>query len=272
MSKSVACSEVVIPFDLHCRLGHPPLPLLKKLYPQFSCLSSLNCESCQYAKRHRVHLSPRVNKQASAPFELVHSDVWGPCPVVSPTGFRYFVTFVNDHSRTTWLYLMKNHLELFFNFRAFCAEIHTQFHISIQNLRSDNAKEYLSKQFQSFMLQNDILHQTSCVDTPSQNEVAERKNRHLLETARALLFQMHVPKHFWADAVSRACFLINRMSSSVLNWVTPFVSTDVTFFETTPFSLSSPVTSQEEDDDLLVYTIASPAPTLAPIPVKPPIT
>ena len=50
----------------------------------------------------------------------------------------------------------------------------------------------------------------------------ERKNRHLLETARALLFQMQVPKHFWADAVSTACFLINRMPSSVLNWDTPY--------------------------------------------------
>ena len=72
------------------------------------------------------------------------------------------------------------------------------------------------------MLQHGILHQTSCVDTPAHNRVAERKNRHLLEIARALLFQMHVPKHFWVDAVSTTCFLINRMSSSVLNWNTPY--------------------------------------------------
>ena len=144
---------------------------------------------------------------------------------------------------------------------------------------------------------------------------------------------MNVPKHFWADAVSKACFFINRMPLLVLNWVTPyhqlfpnnslfpidpkvfgctcfvrdvhpqvskldpkslkcifvgysrvqkrhryycptlrcyFVSTDVTFFETTLYSLSSLVPSQREDDDLLVYTIASPtpsAPTLAPVPV-----
>ena len=71
------------------------------------------------------------------------------------------------------------------------------------------------------MLQNDILHQTSCVNTP-QNGVAKRKNRHLLETAWAILFEMHVPKHFWADVVSTACFFINRMPSFVLNWVTPF--------------------------------------------------
>ena len=87
-----------------------------------------------------MHLSPRVNNQASAPFELVHLDVWGPCPIVSPTGFQYFVTFIDDYLRTTWLYLMKNRSELFSHFRALCAEIHTQFHVSVQNLRSDNAK------------------------------------------------------------------------------------------------------------------------------------
>ena len=71
------------------------------------------------------------------------------------------------------------------------------------------------------MLQNGILHQTSCIDTP-QNGVAEIKNRHLLEIVPALLFQMHMPKHFWAEVVSTTYFFINRMSSSVLNLVTPF--------------------------------------------------
>ena len=85
-------------------------------------------------------------------FELFHSEVWGPCPVVSLTRFQYFVTFVDDYSRTTWLYLMKNRSELFSHFRAFCVEIHTQFHVSVQNLKSDNAKEYMFEQFRNFML------------------------------------------------------------------------------------------------------------------------
>nr|GEW37343.1 retrovirus-related Pol polyprotein from transposon TNT 1-94 [Tanacetum cinerariifolium] len=66
------------------------------------------------------------------------------------------------------------------------------------------------------MLQHGILHESSCVYRPAQNGVAERKNRHLLEVARALLFQMTVPKPFWADAISTACFLINCMPSAVL--------------------------------------------------------
>ena len=53
--KFIACSGVVIPFELYCRLGHSSLPMLKKLYPQFFSLSSLNCESCQYAKLYHVH-------------------------------------------------------------------------------------------------------------------------------------------------------------------------------------------------------------------------
>ena len=84
--KSIACPEVVTPFELHCRLSHPSLSLLKKVYPQFSSLSSLNCESCQYAKLHHVHLSPRVNKRASALFELVHSDVWVLVQLCLPLG------------------------------------------------------------------------------------------------------------------------------------------------------------------------------------------
>ena len=91
-----------------------------------------------------------------------------------------------------------------------------QFNVTLNILRSDKAKEYFSDSFQTFMVQNDILHQSSCVDTPSQNGIAERKHRHLLETAQALLFEMKVSKHFWADAVSITCFLINRMPSSIL--------------------------------------------------------
>ena len=94
-----------------------------------------------------MYLSPRVNKRVSAPFELVHSDVWGPCPVLSPIGFKYFITCVNDFSRVTCLYLMKVVPSFFSHFSAFCAEIQTQFHASVQILKSDNAKEYLSDTF-----------------------------------------------------------------------------------------------------------------------------
>ena len=88
---------------------------------------------------------------------------------MSLTGFKYFITFVDDFSCVTLLYLLKSRSELFSHFNVFCAEIQTQFHVSVQTLRSDNAKEYLWEPFQSFMLQRGILHQTSYVDTPYHN-------------------------------------------------------------------------------------------------------
>ena len=90
--------SVLSPVEAHCRLGHPSLPVLKKLCPQFDNLPSLDCESCHFAKHHRSSLGPRINKRAESLFKLVHFDVWGPCPVTSKTGFRYFVTFVDDFS------------------------------------------------------------------------------------------------------------------------------------------------------------------------------
>ena len=67
--------------------------------------------------------------------------MFGPCPVTSKTGFRYFVTFVDDFSRMTWIYFMKNRSEVFSHFCAFSAEIKTQYDVFVKILRSDNGKE-----------------------------------------------------------------------------------------------------------------------------------
>jgi hypothetical protein len=151
--------------------------VLKKLCPQFHDLSALGCESCQFGKHHCLSSFPRVNKRANSPFKLIHSNVWGPCPVLSKPGFKYFVTFVDDFSRVTYLYLMKNSFELFTYFSAFYTEIKTQFNVVVQTLRSDNAKEYFSESFQSYMIQNGILHQSSCVDILSQNGVQQQQQQ-----------------------------------------------------------------------------------------------
>ncbi|RVW78478.1 Retrovirus-related Pol polyprotein from transposon TNT 1-94 [Vitis vinifera] len=72
-----------------------------------------------------------------------------------------------------------------------------------------------------FLAQEGIVHLSSCVDTPQQNGITERKNRHLLEVARSLMFSMNVPKLFWGQAVLTAAYLINRMSFRVLKFQTP---------------------------------------------------
>ena len=140
-----------------------------------------------------------------------------PSRSTSTLRFRYFVTFIDDYCRCTWLFLMKTRVELFSIFQKFHAEICTQFNTYICILRSDNAKEYFSTPFSSFMSSHGILHQSSYAYTLQQNEVAECKNRYLVETTHTLVLRHNVPLRFWGDAILAACYFINRMSSFVLH-------------------------------------------------------
>ena len=65
-----------------------------------------HCHVCHLAKQKRL-MFPISNATSVAPFNLLHIDVWGPFYVPTFEGFRYFLTIVDDHSRATWVYLMK---------------------------------------------------------------------------------------------------------------------------------------------------------------------
>ena len=139
--------------------------------------SKLKCDACEYAKHTRTSYVSKGIRSIS-PFVLVHSDVWT-CPVVSISGAKYFVTFIDCYSRMTWIYLMRHKDEVFPCFKKFYALVKNQFNVQIQAIRTDNGTEYVNNIFGAFMSEQGILHQTSCPDTPQQNGVAERKNRHI---------------------------------------------------------------------------------------------
>lgn len=109
----------------HNRLGHPSFSLLKQLFPQLgSPHSQLRCEPCKLAKHcHLVYLISHI--RSSSPFNLVHSDIWGPSPAVSLFGFRYFITFIDDYSRATWVYLMKAKSDVFSIVKSFIQMVAT---------------------------------------------------------------------------------------------------------------------------------------------------
>ncbi|GMI79954.1 hypothetical protein HRI_001664700 [Hibiscus trionum] len=223
---STACISSLGQDDImlwHFRLGHPNFFYLSKLFPKLFINkkpSSFKCHVCPLAKQTRNSYLPSTYKP-SHPFSLVHSDVWGPSRVKNITGGRWFVIFIDDHSRLTWTYLLKEKSEVSQVFEQFYSMVETQFETKIQIFKSDNGGEFFTKSLGEFFIDKGIVHISSCVDTPQQNGIAERKNRHLLEVTRALMLSNNVPHYLWGEALLTSTYLINRMPSKVLNFQTP---------------------------------------------------
>ena len=132
--------------------------------------------------------------------DLIHSDLCGPMSVVSLREFEYYVTFIDDRSRKTWIYFLKSKKskEVLQRFQEFKALVENQTGRKIRALRSNNGGEYTSKEFDEFCRQEGIRRQLMVPYTPEQNGVAERKNRSIVGFARAMLHDQSLPLFLWA--------------------------------------------------------------------------
>ncbi|CAM8981982.1 unnamed protein product [Rhodiola kirilowii] len=203
----------------HARLGHPHARALNLMLPSVSFKND-DCEACILGK-HCKSVFPKSITTYRNCFDLVHSDVWT-APCMSRENHKYFVTFIDEKSKYTWLTLIQSKdrvLEAFMNFQNY---ITNQFNAKIKVFRSDNGGEYTSNTFKQHLANHGIIHQTSCPYTPQQNGVAERKNRNLMEIARSMMFHTNVPKRFWGDAVMTASYLINRIPTRSLDDISPY--------------------------------------------------
>ena len=146
-------------------------------------------------------------------------EVWGPFSVESTEGYRYFLTLVDDCTRVTWIYFLKNKSHVSTVFPAFIQHVHLQYNARIKSIRTDNAHELA---FSDIVRTYGMIHQFSCAYTPQQNSVVERKHQHILNVARSLLFQSKLLLIYWTNCVSTAVFLINRTPSLLLDKKTPY--------------------------------------------------
>ena len=133
----------------------------------------------------------------------------------------YYVSFIDDFSRNTWIYFLKKKSEVFDGFKEFKALVENQTEKKIKVLRTDNCGEFCSKEFEEFCKKCGIVRQKTTPYTPQQNGVAERMNKTLMERARSMLSGVRLGQEFWAKAVETTCYLVNRSPSSALEDKTP---------------------------------------------------
>ena len=148
--------------------------------------------------------------KATRKSQLVHSDVCGPMSVQSFTGKLYFVTFIDDYSRFVKVYFIRKKSELLAKLKEFEVAANNEAGCKIGTLRTDNGGEYTSCELEDYLKKKGIKHETSISYSPQQNGVAERMNRTLLESARAMVYYAGLSKECWAEAISTAAFIINR--------------------------------------------------------------
>jgi hypothetical protein len=212
-----------VPLDRwHHRLGHPSFRIVERVLRDYKlpCSFDLNkdvvCDACQKAKSHQLPY-PISTSVSSHPLELIFSDVWGPAPE-SAGRYKYYVSFVDDYSKFTWVYLLKHKSQVFEKFREFQNLVERTFDRKIIAVQTDWGGEY--EKLNPFFTQIGISHLVSCPHAHQQNGAAERKHRHIVEVGLSLLAHAHMPLKFWDESFLAATYLINRTPSKVINFET----------------------------------------------------
>ena len=214
----------------HSRMGHMHLDALKTLQshnlvdgiPKQPFQPISVCQSCLLGKMPQQRFPKSQGSRSTCILDLVHSDICGPLPTPSLTGARYFVTFIDDFSRFTILYFLKEKSGAFQAFQSYKAFVELQTSSRLKALQTDGGGEYNSHKFLRIYREEGIRHQLSTPYTPQQNGLSERKNRSLLNMARSMLQLAGLSHKFWEEAVGTACYIQNRGFHRSLGMTTPF--------------------------------------------------
>jgi hypothetical protein len=132
--------------DWHAHLGHPADRIVHHVLSKFQLPFTSNkkqaiCPACQQGKSHQLPFSLSENK-SSAPLELIFSDVWGPSPILSNNGARFYVIFVDHFSKFTWFYPIACKSDVFSIFPKFQAYVERQFNHKIKSIQTDGGGEF----------------------------------------------------------------------------------------------------------------------------------
>lgn len=214
----------------HRRLGHINSSDMSKMkngavdglsFPENFDTSKTKCVTCCEGKQMRLSF-PHVGQRSTELLQIIHADICGKMETKSIGGAQYFILFIDDYSRMTFIYFLKYKHEAFNTFKNFKSMVENQQNKKIKVFRTDNAGDLCSHEFESYLKNEGIIHQKTNSYTPEQNGVCERANRTIVEKARCMIFDAQLQKKFWAEAANTAVYLKNRSPTTALNNITPY--------------------------------------------------
>ncbi|GKA05877.1 putative ribonuclease H-like domain-containing protein [Tanacetum coccineum] len=214
----------------HRRLGHVNFKNLNKLVkgnlvrglPSKIFQNDHTCVACQKGKQHKASCKAKSVSSISHSLQLLHMDLFGPTSVRSLNHKTYCLVITDDFSRFSWVFFLRTKDETSGILKDFIRQIENQLNQKVKTIRCDNGTEFKNKDVIEFCGSKGIKREYSNARTPQQNRVAERKNRTLIEAARTMLADSFLPNTFWAEAVSTACYVLNRVLVTKPHNKTPY--------------------------------------------------
>lgn len=214
-------------------MGHISAGVAKKLiekgFVTGVCLEPMSfgepyfCESCIYAKATREPIPKVRDGEWATKFgKEIHTDLWGPAPVATKGGKKYYIIFTDDMSRLTHLYLICAKSDTFATYKEYKALCKTQLDANIKIIHSDWGGEYLDKEFMLYLKKQGTDQKLTIHDTASQNGIAEHHNCTIVECICALLHASGLLRILWGEAAHHIVWLMNRTSTRAVKGMTPY--------------------------------------------------
>lgn len=174
------------------------------------------------ARQAKLPFPTKSTVSTTSSFDLLHMYLRGPYHVPTHNNYKYFLTIVDDFSRSIWTHLLSSKSNTLQTIKSFISLVENQFKNTVKSIRTDNGAEFINNETNIYLQIKGIIHQRIYPYTSQQNGVVERKHKHLLEVARALLYQSKLPTTYWGECILTVTYLINRLPNSVLDNKTPF--------------------------------------------------
>ncbi|GJS13313.1 putative ribonuclease H-like domain-containing protein [Tanacetum coccineum] len=214
----------------HRRLGHINFKNLNKLVkgnivrglPSKVFKNDHTCVACQKGKQHRASCKAKLERIVSEPLKILHMDLFGPTFVKSIDHACYCLIITDDSTRFSWVFFLASKDETSSIIQSFIRKIENQLNHRVKIIISDNGTEFKNRNMLEFCRNKGIKQEYSSARTPQQNGVAERMNRTLIEETRTMLADSLLPTTFWAEAVSTACYIFNKVRVTKPQNKTPY--------------------------------------------------